>query len=102
VVKWRAYYTNREAIPPTNTLVASANPVRQPANTPTPPSQQQIQTNRQPVVRAAAKTYRVQSGDTPSSIARKHNVKLDFLMSANPGLDPRRMQVGQVLKIPAP
>lgn len=102
VGKWRAYYANRGAAPPTNVFVANPDPARPPPTSPASPSQQQVQTNRQPVVRAAAKTYRVQSGDTPSSIARKYSVKLDALMSANPGLDPRRMQVGQVLNIPTP
>jgi len=102
VIKWHAYYTNREAAPPTNLFVASPNPARQPAPSPASSSLQQLQTNRQPVVRAAAKTHRVQSGDTLSSIARKYKVRLDALMSANPDLDPRRMQVGQVLNLPAP
>jgi LysM repeat protein len=44
--------------------------------------------------------YSVQSGDTPSSIARKHNVSLNALLSANPGVDPRHLKIGQVLKIP--
>ncbi|HEY6167456.1 MAG TPA: LysM domain-containing protein, partial [Verrucomicrobiae bacterium] len=48
------------------------------------------------------KTYTVQKGDTPTVIARKFNVKLDALLAANPKLDPRRMQIGQTLNIPAP
>ena len=50
---------------------------------------------------AGARTHKVQSGETPSSISRKYKVKLDALLSANPGLDARRMQVGQLLNIPA-
>lgn len=105
VGKWRAYYADRGAAPLTNALVANDS-IRQPVTGSISPSQP-VQTNRPPVVRAtantaAAKTHRVQSGDTPWSIARKYHVKLDALMSANRGLDPRRMQVGQVLNIPAP
>jgi len=48
-----------------------------------------------------ARTHKVQSGETPYSIARKYGVKLDALLSANPGLNPRRMQIGQLLNIPA-
>ena len=51
--------------------------------------------------RPSVRTHKVQSGETPSSIARKYQVKLDRLLSVNPGLDPRRMQVGQLLNIPA-
>lgn len=50
--------------------------------------------------RPAARSYAVKAGDTPSSIARKFNVKLDSLLAANPNLDPRRMRVGQPVKIP--
>jgi len=48
----------------------------------------------------AARTHAVKSGETPSAIARKYNVRLETLMAANPKLDARRMQVGQVLNIP--
>jgi LysM repeat protein len=47
------------------------------------------------------RTHTVQSGDTFSSIARKYGVKLDALMSANPGLQPTHLRVGQTLNIPA-
>ena len=33
-------------------------------------------------------------------IARKYGVKVEALMAANPGLDPRRLRVGQTLTIP--
>jgi tetratricopeptide (TPR) repeat protein len=49
---------------------------------------------------ATARTHKIQSGDNPSSIARKYGVKLDALMAANPGLDPHRMRPGQTLNIP--
>lgn len=50
---------------------------------------------------ASARSYRVQPGDTPASIARRYNVKLETLLAANPALNPRRMQVGQSVTIPA-
>src|SRR5439155_13470805 len=51
---------------------------------------------------AAQKTHLIQSGDTPYSIARNYGVKLASLLSANPGLDPRRLRPGQTLVIPLP
>jgi len=50
---------------------------------------------------ASTKTHKVQSGETPFSIARKYGLKVETLMLANPGLIPRRMQVGQTLNVPA-
>jgi LysM repeat protein len=44
----------------------------------------------------------VQSGETPSSIARKYGIKLETLMAANPGLNPTRLRIGQTLNIPSP
>jgi len=54
-----------------------------------------------PATRAVAgRTHRVQAGESPAAIARKYNVKLDAFMAANPGLNPTRMQVGQVVNVP--
>ena len=56
-----------------------------------------------PVTRASfARTHIVKAGETPTVIARKYNLKVGTLMAANPGLDPRRLRVGQALAIPAP
>ena len=49
---------------------------------------------------AEIRTHSVKAGETPSIIARKYGVKLEALMAANPSLDPRRLKVGQVLRIP--
>lgn len=49
---------------------------------------------------ASNRQHRVQAGDTPASIARRYNVKLESLLTANPSLNPRRLQVGQSLAIP--
>ena len=50
----------------------------------------------------AARTHKVQSGETPTTIARRYGVKVEALMAANPGLNPRRLQVGQSLNVPGP
>jgi tetratricopeptide (TPR) repeat protein len=48
----------------------------------------------------ATRTHVVQPGETPVSIAKQHGVKLDDLLKANPGLDPKRMRVGKRLNLP--
>ena len=48
-----------------------------------------------------ARSYNVQSGDTLSQIAERHNIRLSQLMSANPGIDPARLRVGKQLNIPS-
>jgi LysM repeat protein len=50
--------------------------------------------------RPAGRTHVVRSGDTPSVIARKYGVTVKALMAANPGLNPTRMKVGSVVKLP--
>ena len=49
---------------------------------------------------AAGNTYTVKAGDTLDAIARRNGISLAELESANPGLNPRRLQVGQELTIP--
>jgi LysM repeat protein len=49
----------------------------------------------------SSRTHKVQAGETPVAIARRYNVKIDALLTANPSLNPRRMQVGQSLVIPS-
>jgi tetratricopeptide (TPR) repeat protein len=44
--------------------------------------------------------YLVKAHETLGSIARQHGVKLEALMAANPGVNPRRLRVGQRLTIP--
>jgi len=60
-------------------------------------------TSRPPLVTPlpATRSHRVQTGDTLVSIARRYNVRLEALLAANPTLNPRRMQVGQSVTIPA-
>lgn len=44
--------------------------------------------------------HTVQRGESPYSIARKYGVSLDALMRANPGLNPQKLRVGQVINVP--
>lgn len=49
---------------------------------------------------ATLRTHKVVAGETPFSIARDYRVNLNAFLAANPGLDPRRMQVGQTVNVP--
>jgi len=44
--------------------------------------------------------YTVQRGDTMGAIARKFDIPLDSLLDANPGVNPRALQIGQRIRIP--
>jgi len=46
------------------------------------------------------RTHSVKQGESPAVIAKKYGVKVDALLRANPGLDPRKLKVGQVINIP--
>ncbi|WP_300163589.1 LysM peptidoglycan-binding domain-containing protein [Solidesulfovibrio sp.] len=48
----------------------------------------------------SARAYTVQAGDTPLSIAKKHNISVDDLLKANKGLKPSKMKIGDSLTIP--
>jgi LysM repeat protein len=44
--------------------------------------------------------YTIQSGDTLGKVAANFGVSLDMLLSANPGVQPRYLKVGQIIVIP--
>lgn len=46
--------------------------------------------------------HKIVPGDTPARIARKYGITLDQLREANPDMNDRRLQVNQILRIPAP
>jgi N-acetylmuramoyl-L-alanine amidase len=48
-----------------------------------------------------AGNYMIQAGDTLSKIATQSGVDLKALMDANPGVDPRRLRIGQAIVIPS-
>lgn len=45
--------------------------------------------------------YIVKQGDTFYSIAKREGISLDALLKANPGIDPNRLFIGQVICIPS-
>ncbi len=48
-----------------------------------------------------ATSYAVAGGDTPWTVAKRFGLSVDELLAANSGVDPRRLQIGQLLAIPA-
>ena len=76
----------------TMSAVTPANPTTPTTHKPAPPK----------TSAATARTHIVVSGDTLVSIARKHGVSLAALQAANPGVNPKKLKAGQVLKLPAP
>ena len=53
-----------------------------------------------PELRSQTPRHRVRSGENLTVIARRYGVSLEELLSANPGVDRRPLQVGQILMIP--
>ena len=49
----------------------------------------------------AAATYRIQSGDNFAKVATQKGVSLQALLDANPGVDPRSLQIGQRINVPS-
>jgi LysM repeat protein len=111
VNKWRAWYASQTAgktpsVPVSNSGVtpAGATPVS------TPPGSNPATSAEKPgdhasahsmTTRTPSRTHKVAAGETAVRIARQYGVSLDALLAANPGLEPRRMRVGQILNIPA-
>lgn len=54
-----------------------------------------------PVTGGATTDYTVVKGDNPWKIAKKFKISQEELMKANGITDPKKIQIGQVLKIPA-
>jgi len=100
---WRAYALRLQSL--TNHSGASSPVTRA---TQPPPSVSPVPTNATGSNRpratppATSRTHLVKAGESPILIARSYGIKLEALMAANPKLDPRRLQVGQVLIIPSP
>lgn len=44
--------------------------------------------------------HRVRSGETFGSIANRYGVSVDAVIAANPGVNPRALQIGQTVRIP--
>jgi LysM repeat protein len=55
-----------------------------------------------PPVVTGGTDHKIAKGDNFSTLAKKYGVSVNALRDANPGLEPTRLQVGQVIHIPAP
>jgi hypothetical protein len=53
-----------------------------------------------PRAAAAPAAHTVLAGETLTQIAKKHGTTVAALTAANEGLDPRKLQIGQLLKLP--
>jgi LysM repeat protein len=99
VDKWRVYYASQTAavktnLPPTPNNIA---PQPTPIVIPSPPT---VENPKSPVIKP--RTHSVAAGETPAAIARKFGVNLNALLTANPGLNPKKLRVGQVINLPPP
>lgn len=54
-----------------------------------------------PAVAGEATTYQIVAGDNFGKIATRAGVSVQAIMDANPGVDPRRLSIGQAIQIPA-
>jgi LysM repeat protein len=69
-----------------------------PAATPTPAPAKTTTPKATPT--ASGKTYTVEPGDSPYSIAQANGIEVDDLLAANPDVDANALRVGQKLKLP--
>lgn len=67
-----------------------------------PPPPLETYTPPPPPPVATVQEYTIQKGDTYSSIAPKFGTTVKALQTANPGVDPARLQIGKKIIIPAP
>jgi tetratricopeptide (TPR) repeat protein len=101
--KWDAYYAEQLAAK-SNSISAQNNPVAQQIQNPVQPAQ--IVPAPGPIANHPAnstpRTHSVAAGETEAAIARKFGIKLGALQAANPGVNPNKLRVGQILEIPPP
>jgi LysM repeat protein len=108
VKQWNAYYQSqlaaRSNAPPQNNSVAQQIASPLPDDITIQPTTAPDSTKSKSVAPKPAKprTHTVVAGETAAGIARKFGVKLSALESANPGMNPSRIHVGQVLNLPSP
>jgi len=86
--QWRVHYASQ----PRQSVPMAPAPQNNGATAP----QAQSGTTARPLMR----THTIKSGDTLTSIASHYGVKLEALNSVNPGLDPRKLRIGQVINVP--
>lgn len=112
VKQWNAYYASEQARAASTPSVAPAPQTQDSSPTPedvTPQPAGGYQAAyatdgaRTPATPARTKprTHLVTTGETLAAIARKYNVSLAALEEANPGLNARKLRVGQAVNLPS-
>ena len=56
--------------------------------------------NAHPVCPEGTYEYTIERGDTLFDLAQRYNITVDAIIGANPGIDPDRLRIGQVICIP--
>jgi LysM repeat protein len=82
----------------TAVTAAPAAPPMPPATSLVPPARASDLTASAP---GETKEYVIAHGDTLGLIAKRNGLSLKALMAANPSVEPRKLQVGQKIQIPA-
>ena len=49
---------------------------------------------------SSLKLHTIRNGEYPAKIARRYGIKVEALLKANPGINPRRLQIGDKVTIP--
>jgi tetratricopeptide (TPR) repeat protein len=113
--KWRAYYAAQNTARPVASPVPGTPgylpPVGSPATmgiTDSPAASTALRSlpaapaNSHPVPSAPLRlrSHTVAAGETMAAIARKSGVSLPALLAANPGVNPKKVRVGQTLNLP--
>jgi LysM repeat protein len=89
-----------DAAAATDAAAASDAPAPTLVPTEVKPTPVPVEPTAAPPASSAPKTYKVRSGDTLGAIAREFGTTVKALMALNNIDDPRRLHVGQVLKLP--
>lgn len=48
----------------------------------------------------SGKTYAIRAGDLLGKVAKDHGTTVDAILKVNPGLNPSRLKIGQVINLP--
>lgn len=67
---------------------------------PSPPTETQTASPGTATAPASGKTYTIRAGDILAKVAREHGTTVDAILKANPGINPNRIKVGQVINLP--
>jgi len=60
-----------------------------------------VQTTLPPAAPAGVTEYTIVKGDIFASIAKNHGVSVKAIQDANPGVDPKKLKIGQKVVVPA-